>query len=81
MGILAVAPLSSAKRIPAQTQNIKGVVKVKFALCLITPAPRYEDILGSGVTAPLFFTSELDGGLVNFTQQTLYSRGRSPRYE
>jgi hypothetical protein len=34
----------------------------KVFLCLINKVPQHEDVCGSGVTAPSFLTSALDGG-------------------
>jgi hypothetical protein len=42
---------------------LEGVkVNVMFPMCLVNDAPCHEDIRGSGVIAPLFLTSALDGG-------------------
>jgi hypothetical protein len=78
MGISTLEPLSNAKRVPAQTQNVKGKVKIKFSLCLIKLTQRYEDVMGSRVMGPPFLTSELDEVCSHLYAATDLLQGKSP---
>jgi hypothetical protein len=54
--------------------------KVKLSMCLINWAPCHEDLLGSGVIVPPFYTSAVHGGQWSASCTCRFSVGKEPRY-
>jgi hypothetical protein len=78
-----MSPLSSGSKISqARNQRESKALQytgIKFSLCIINHAPRYEDVWGSrGICSPFLYSAL--NGVVSFTFLPLYPRGKSIRY-
>jgi hypothetical protein len=61
--------------------SLHFITKVKLALCLTDQSLYHDSVWGSGCIDPYFLDLGISWrGVVSFTPQPLYLRGKSPRY-